>query len=67
MGGAYTIFGRSFPSHQLALATIGLMGLLIAPNPFAKKEESKIDFKASSPEEEKFIKDYIKKHATEAK
>ncbi len=53
MGAAYQIFGRTFLPHQLALGTIGLVGLIIA-FPKGKKSSAPL-LNASSPEEEKFI------------
>lgn len=62
MGSAYTILGRSVPSYQLALGTIVTSLLFVLPNPF-KKAESKPLWTASSEDEEKFIKEYLTKHA----
>ncbi|KAI5961393.1 ATP19 [Candida pseudojiufengensis] len=61
MGAAYTIFGRQVPSHQLAIATLSLVALLVVPNPFATKPAHP-PIKASSPEEEKFVKEWLAKH-----
>ncbi|KAI5954636.1 ATP19 [Candida jiufengensis] len=61
MGSAYTIMGRSVPSHQLAIATLCAVGLLVVPNPFASKPAHP-PIKASSPEEEKFVKEWLAKH-----
>lgn len=63
MGHAYQILGRTFQPHQIAIATFGLVALLAAPNPFAKKQPKTVDISAGSPEEEKFIKEYVEKHS----
>ncbi|AET40078.1 F1F0 ATP synthase subunit k Ecym_5318 [Eremothecium cymbalariae DBVPG len=62
MGAAYTILGRTFKPHQLALGTISAVLLLVVPNPF-KKSEPKSLWKASSHGEEKYIEEYLAKHA----
>ncbi|QLG71959.1 hypothetical protein HG535_0C03110 [Zygotorulaspora mrakii] len=63
MGAAYHIMGRTVPSHFLALGTIGLVALIAIPNPFSSKKGESIDFNAGSKDEEKFIKEYLAKHA----
>ncbi|AQZ11499.1 ATP19 (YOL077W-A) [Zygosaccharomyces parabailii] len=63
MGHAYQILGRTCQPHQIAIATLGFVALLAAPNPFSKKQPKTVDFSASSPEEEKFIKEYVQKHS----
>ncbi|CAH2450117.1 hypothetical protein PP7435_CHR3-1075 [Komagataella phaffii CBS 7435] len=62
MGAAYTILGKTFQPHQLALATIGLVTLLAIPKPGGAKKETTPQINASSPEEEAFIKEYLAKH-----
>lgn len=62
MGSAYQILGRTYQPHQLALATIGLLSLVVMPNPFSKKQPKVVDIKADSKEEEQFIKEYLEKH-----
>lgn len=34
MGAAYQIFGKTFQPHQLALATLGSVVLLVLPKPW---------------------------------
>lgn len=63
MGAGYQILGRHVPSHQLALGTLGLVALIVAPNPFAAKKPKSVDFNAGSKEEEQFIQNYLAKHA----
>lgn len=62
MGASYNILGRAVAPHFLALGTIGAVVLLVVPKPWnaTPKKEAKIE--ASSPEEEKFIKEYLDKH-----
>lgn len=60
MAAAYKILGRSVPPHYLALATIGAVVFVVVPKPWAAKEAHPA-IKASSPEEEKFVKDFIAK------
>ncbi|CAK9436799.1 uncharacterized protein LODBEIA_P13210 [Lodderomyces beijingensis] len=62
MGAAYHIMGKTVQPHQLALATLGLVSLLVLPNPFAAKPKHP-SINASSPEEEKFVKAFLEKHA----
>ncbi|AMD22850.1 HHR081Wp [Eremothecium sinecaudum] len=64
MGSAYTIFGRSVPSHYLAIGTISATALLAVPNPFKKSEPKKV-WNASSEEEDKFVSEYLAKHLKE--
>ncbi|WPK26726.1 hypothetical protein PUMCH_004086 [Australozyma saopauloensis] len=63
MGAAYTILGRSVPPHYLALATIGAVGLVVAPKPWGNAKEAHAPINASSPEEEKFVKEFVAKHS----
>ncbi|EGW32522.1 uncharacterized protein SPAPADRAFT_61584 [Spathaspora passalidarum NRRL Y-27907] len=68
MGAAYTILGRTFQPHQLAIATLGAVVYLVAPKPWAAKEVSAGPaINASSPEEEKFVKEWLAKHTAEEK
>lgn len=62
MGSAYQILGRTYQPHQLALATLGLLTLVVMPNPFAKKQPKMVDIKGDSKDEEQFIKNYLEKH-----
>jgi F-type H+-transporting ATPase subunit k len=62
MAAAYTILGRSVPSHQLALATLGAVVFLVAPKPWGPPAPTSPSINASSPEEEKFVKEYLAKH-----
>lgn len=64
MGSAYQILGRTYQPHQLALATLGLLTLMVIPKPFARKQPKVVEIKADSKEEEKFIKEYLEKHQT---
>ncbi|RLV94766.1 hypothetical protein JA1_001611 [Spathaspora sp. JA1] len=68
MGAAYTLLGKSFQPHQLAIATLGTVAYFIAPKPWASKEApAGPAINASSPEEEKFVKEWLAKHAAEEK
>lgn len=67
MGSAYTILGRSIPSHQLAIATLSAVVLLVAPKPWGPPAPKHPSINASSPEEEKFVKEYLAKHLQEEK
>lgn len=62
MGAGYQILGRHVPSHHLALGTLGLVALLVVPNPFAAKKPKSVNFGAGSKEEEQFIENYLAKH-----
>lgn len=62
MGAAYQILGRTVQPHQLAIATLSLVALAAAPNPFAGKKVKEVEINAGSKEEEKFIKEYLEKH-----
>jgi F-type H+-transporting ATPase subunit k len=61
MGSAYTILGRTVPAHQISIATLSAALLVALPNPFASKAENTPKIDASSPEEQKFIEEYLKK------
>ena len=63
MGSTYEILGRTFQPHQLAIATLSLVAIVAAPNPFAAKKPRVVDLQAGSPEEEAFIQTYIAKHS----
>lgn len=60
MGSAYQILGRTFQPHQLALATLGAISLVVMPNPFKGKSAKTVEIKGDSKEEEQFIRDYLK-------
>lgn len=66
MGAAYQILGKSVLPHQLALGTIGLVSLLVVPNPFSAKKPKSVEFNTSSKEEEQFINEYLAKHTKTA-
>lgn len=61
MGAAYHIFGKTVQPHQLALATLGSVVLLVIPKPWTVKPAHP-SINASSPEEEKFVKEWLAKH-----
>ncbi|KAI5964031.1 ATP19 [Candida theae] len=61
MGAAYHIFGKTVQPHQLAIATLGSVVLLVIPKPWAVKPTHP-SINASSPEEEKFVKEWLAKH-----
>ncbi|GEQ72081.1 hypothetical protein JCM33374_g5767 [Metschnikowia sp. JCM 33374] len=63
MGAAYTILGKSVPSNILALATLGSVVLLVAPKPWGPAKPVHPPINAASAEEEKFVKDFLAKHA----
>ncbi|CAK7901833.1 ATP synthase subunit K, mitochondrial [[Candida] anglica] len=63
MGSAYTILGRSVPSHQLALATLGAVAFVIAPKPWGAAPPKHPSVNATSPEEEKFVNEFLAKHS----
>lgn len=63
MAAAYSILGRSVPSHQLALATLGAVVFLVIPKPWGPPAPKHPSVNASSPEEEKFVKEWLAKNA----
>lgn len=63
MGAAYQILGRAVPPHQLALGTIGAVVLLVMPKPWAAAPKKEAKIEAANADEEKFIKQYLEKHA----
>lgn len=63
MGAAYTILGKSVPSHQLALATLGAVVFYVVPKPWAAAPPKHPSINASSPEEEKFVTEWLAKNA----
>ncbi|CAI4050883.1 F1F0 ATP synthase subunit k SKDI_15G0820 [Saccharomyces kudriavzevii IFO 1802] len=63
MGAAYHIMGKAIPPHQLAIGTLGLLGLLVVPNPFKSAKPKSVDIKADNKDEERFIENYLKKHS----
>ncbi|KAK9464850.1 hypothetical protein V1512DRAFT_267331 [Lipomyces arxii] len=69
MAGGYTILGRVFQPHQLAIATLGSAGLLVFALTGGKKAESTTmpPINASSPEEEDFVKTWLKSLEAEEK
>jgi F-type H+-transporting ATPase subunit k len=66
MGSAYTILGRSVPSHQLAIATLGAVVFAVIPKPWAPAPPSHPSINSSSPEEEKFVKEWLAKNSPAA-
>ncbi|ODV78255.1 uncharacterized protein CANTADRAFT_53586 [Suhomyces tanzawaensis NRRL Y-17324] len=66
MGSAYTILGRSVPSHQLAIATLGLVTFVAVPKPWGPAAPKHPSINASSAEEEKFVKEWLAKNAPAA-
>lgn len=64
MGSAYTILGKKVLPWQLLAATIGSVVFLAAPKPWNKVTKTH-EIGASSPEEEKFVKEYLKKNGVE--
>lgn len=67
MASAYQILGRSVPSHHLALATLGLVVYLVMPKPWGAAPPAHPAVNASSPEEEKFIQDFLAKNLDDKK
>jgi F-type H+-transporting ATPase subunit k len=65
MGAAYQILGKSVPSHYLSLATLGAVVLTVAPKPWGPGAPAHPQISASSPEEEKYVKEFLAKHAEE--
>ncbi|KAI3402454.1 ATP19 [Candida oxycetoniae] len=61
MGAAYQIMGKTVQPHQLALATLGAVVLLVMPKPW-KVKPAHPSINASSPQEEKFVKAWLEKH-----
>lgn len=67
MAAAYTILGKSVPAHQLAIATLGSVVLLVAPKPWGPPAPTHPPLGAASKEEEKFIQDFLAKNLKEEK
>ncbi|EGV64720.1 F1F0 ATP synthase subunit k [Yamadazyma tenuis] len=65
MAAAYTILGKSVPSHQLAIATLGAVAFVCIPKPWAPPAPAHPPTNASSAEEEKFIKEFLSKNQAE--
>ncbi|KAK6463700.1 hypothetical protein DFJ63DRAFT_341558 [Scheffersomyces coipomensis] len=63
MAAAYTILGRSVPAHQLSIATLGAVAFIVAPKPWGSAGPKHPSINASSPEEEKFVKEWLAKNA----
>ncbi|KAK9478701.1 hypothetical protein V1514DRAFT_306259 [Lipomyces japonicus] len=63
MAGAYHIFGRTFKAHQLSIATLstafGIVALLKAGGKPAEPVTTP-PINAASPEEEDFVKTFLK-------
>ncbi|KAK9240301.1 hypothetical protein V1525DRAFT_395575 [Lipomyces kononenkoae] len=68
-GAVYHILGRSVKPHQLAIATLGTTGLLVFGLTRGKKSEQPTlpPINASSPEEEDFVKTFLKSIESEEK
>ncbi|KAK9320731.1 hypothetical protein V1517DRAFT_328533 [Lipomyces orientalis] len=68
-GAVYHILGRAFKPHQLAIATLGTTGLLVFGLSGGSKSEkaSMPPINASSPEEEDFVKTFLKSLESEEK
>ncbi|KAI9839182.1 MAG: hypothetical protein M1819_003175 [Sarea resinae] len=66
---SYTIAGRQFGSHVLAMITLGATAGIatLSLSGGEKKKEQGPPINATSPEEENFIQDFIKKAEAEAK
>lgn len=63
MGAAYNILGKQVQPQFLALGTIGAVLLAVVPKPWAAAAPKKdlVAAAAGSPEEEKFIREYVEK------
>ncbi|KAK7206518.1 Atp19 h [Myxozyma melibiosi] len=62
-GAVYHVFGRAVKPHQLSIATLGstaalVIGLNLTKKPAEKPTSPPIN--AASPEEEDFVKDFMK-------
>ncbi|GMG25152.1 unnamed protein product [Ambrosiozyma monospora] len=66
MGSAYQLFGKVIQPYQLSLGTLGAVLLLVAPKPWSVKPKLEAKIDASSPEEEKFITEFLAKHEKES-
>ncbi|CUM63327.1 uncharacterized protein PRCAT00000898001 [Priceomyces carsonii] len=62
MTATYQILGRSVGSHQLALATLGAVVFLAVPKPWGPPKATTPAINASSPDEEKFVKEWLAKN-----
>lgn len=67
MGAAYHILGRTVQPHQLAIATLGAVVFFTLPKPWGASKPTTPPISASSPEEEKFIKDFLAKNTESVK
>lgn len=63
MGATYNVLGRAVPSHYLAIATIVSVVFVAAPKPWNNVKLAHPPINAASPEEEKYVKEYLAKHA----
>ncbi|KAK9434105.1 hypothetical protein V1505DRAFT_361346 [Lipomyces doorenjongii] len=68
-GAVYHILGRAVKPHQLAIATLGTTALLVYGSTGGKKSEKAAlpPINASSPEEEDFVKTFLKSLESEEK
>ncbi|KAK6197312.1 uncharacterized protein RJT21DRAFT_128645 [Scheffersomyces amazonensis] len=55
--------GRTYQPHQLALATLGAVVFVLLPKPWAPAPPKHPSINASSPEEEKFVKEWLAKNS----
>lgn len=65
MAAGYTILGRTVHAHQLSIATLSAVAFIAAPKPWGPPAPTHPQILASSPEEEKFIKDFLAKNTEE--
>ncbi|KAG0303449.1 hypothetical protein BGZ98_006640 [Dissophora globulifera] len=60
MGAEYIVFGRAVPTYKLALATYALIGTPVVAMNMGKKEAPMAAIKATSQDEEAFIREFIR-------
>lgn len=65
MGSAYLIAGKEVPAHYLSLATLGAVVFFVVPKPWGPKKPLHPAINASSPEEEKFVTEWLAKNGIE--
>ncbi|EMG49478.1 ATP19 ATP synthase subunit K [Candida maltosa Xu316] len=63
MGASYQVFGKTVQAYQLSLATLGGAALLVVPKPWGPPKPTSPAINAASPEEEKFVKEWLAKHS----
>ncbi|KAK9447165.1 uncharacterized protein V1518DRAFT_422369 [Limtongia smithiae] len=67
-GAIYHVFGRAVKPHQLAITTLSTAGLLVVALSSGKKSPEAVNtppINAGSPEEEDFVKTFLKSLETE--